>query len=257
MFYVNPSLGGRFILIVRLKWCFFNARLICIKYWSFLSSPSILTLLFITCVWLSGGSEGKEPTCSVGDPGSILVQKDPLKKEMEDHTSIFSVLKNPMNRGAWWTTVHGVAKSWTQLNDFHFHYDSLTPIWGGKYSDSPSRALSVPSLSLLSLGWVSHSWYFISLKVTSLQGENGAGICQVSWLWDCNWEIPPSVHLLPEKCVQIDANGGCKWSHQQDRGDLLFWCMMSQQQVSILSGSASKWFPALVSLQQDTGIPLV
>ena len=30
-----------------------------------------------------------------------------------------------MNGGAWWATVHGVAKSWAQLSDFtfifHFH----------------------------------------------------------------------------------------------------------------------------------------
>ena len=28
-----------------------------------------------------------------------------------------SCLENPMNRGAWWATVHGVAKSWTWLGD--------------------------------------------------------------------------------------------------------------------------------------------
>ena len=28
-----------------------------------------------------------------------------------------SCLENPMDRGAWWATVHGVAKGWTQLND--------------------------------------------------------------------------------------------------------------------------------------------
>ena len=36
-----------------------------------------------------------------------------------------SCLENPMDGGAWWATVHGVAKSWTQLSDFtftfHFH----------------------------------------------------------------------------------------------------------------------------------------
>ena len=26
-----------------------------------------------------------------------------------------------MDTGAWWATVHGVAKSQTQLSDFHFH----------------------------------------------------------------------------------------------------------------------------------------
>ena len=37
----------------------------------------------------------------------------------------YSCLGNPMDRGAWWATVHGVAKSQTQLSDFtftfHFH----------------------------------------------------------------------------------------------------------------------------------------
>ena len=33
----------------------------------------------------------------------------------------YACLENPMNRGAWWTTVHGVAKSWTLLSDQHTH----------------------------------------------------------------------------------------------------------------------------------------
>ena len=37
----------------------------------------------------------------------------------------YSCLENPMDRGAWWAAVHGVAKSRPQLNDFtvtfHFH----------------------------------------------------------------------------------------------------------------------------------------
>ena len=32
-----------------------------------------------------------------------------------------------MDGGAWWSTVHGVAKSWTQLSNYH----SLTP--AGKF----------------------------------------------------------------------------------------------------------------------------
>ena len=30
----------------------------------------------------------------------------------------YSCLENSMDRGAWWATVHGVAKSWTQVNDW-------------------------------------------------------------------------------------------------------------------------------------------
>ena len=37
----------------------------------------------------------------------------------------YSCLENPMDRGAWWAAVHGVAGSWTRLSDFtftfHFH----------------------------------------------------------------------------------------------------------------------------------------
>ena len=37
----------------------------------------------------------------------------------------YSGLGNPMDGGAWWAAVHGVAKSWTWLSDFtftfHFH----------------------------------------------------------------------------------------------------------------------------------------
>ena len=32
----------------------------------------------------------------------------------------YSCLENSMDGGAWWATVHGVAKSQTQLNDFTF-----------------------------------------------------------------------------------------------------------------------------------------
>ena len=37
----------------------------------------------------------------------------------------YSCLENPMDGGAWWAAVRGVAKSWTRLSDFtftfHFH----------------------------------------------------------------------------------------------------------------------------------------
>ena len=44
----------------------------------------------------------------------------------------YSCLENPMDRGAWWTTVHRVTKSWTQLKQLsahthtHTHTDILT-----------------------------------------------------------------------------------------------------------------------------------
>ena len=34
------------------------------------------------------------------------------------HPTQYSCLENPMDRGVWWATVHGVAKSWTRLSNF-------------------------------------------------------------------------------------------------------------------------------------------
>ena len=39
----------------------------------------------------------------------------------------YSCLENPMDGGAWWAAVHGIAKSQTRLNDvtFTFHFRAL------------------------------------------------------------------------------------------------------------------------------------
>ena len=44
--------------------------------------------------------------------------------------SQYSCLENPMDGGAWWAAVHGVAKSQTRLNDFTFTF-SLSCIGEG------------------------------------------------------------------------------------------------------------------------------
>ena len=40
--------------------------------------------------------------------------EDPLKGKGDGYPFQYSSLENTMNRGAWWATVHAVAKSWTQ-----------------------------------------------------------------------------------------------------------------------------------------------
>ena len=37
----------------------------------------------------------------------------------------YSCLENPMDGGAWWAAVHGVAKNRTRLSDFTFHFHAL------------------------------------------------------------------------------------------------------------------------------------
>ena len=45
-----------------------------------------------------------------------LGREDPLEEGMATHSSILG-LGNPMDRGAWQATVHGISKSQTQLSD--------------------------------------------------------------------------------------------------------------------------------------------
>ena len=40
----------------------------------------------------------------------FLSREDPLEKEMATHSLQYSCLENPMDRGAWQTTVHGVTR---------------------------------------------------------------------------------------------------------------------------------------------------
>ena len=57
-----------------------------------------------------GGSDGKESACNAGDLGSIPGSgRSP--GEGNGNPLQYSCLENGMDRGAWWATVHGVAKS--------------------------------------------------------------------------------------------------------------------------------------------------
>ena len=72
-----------------------------------------------------GGSVAKNPPANAGDAGLILGlgrspgggNGTPLQ---------YSFLENPMDRGAWQATAHGVTKSQTQLNT-HSEISKLRP----------------------------------------------------------------------------------------------------------------------------------
>ena len=64
------------------------------------------------CDRFPGGSDGKATSCNAGDLGSILGSgRSP--GEGNGNPLPYSCLENPMDGGAWWATVHGVAKSQT------------------------------------------------------------------------------------------------------------------------------------------------
>ena len=56
-----------------------------------------------------GGSDGKVSARNAGDPGLI---PEPGKSPGEGNSNPlqYSCLGNPIDRGTWWATVHGVAK---------------------------------------------------------------------------------------------------------------------------------------------------
>ena len=57
-----------------------------------------------------GGSDGKESSCNAGDLGSIPGWEDPLENGIATHSSTLD-WRIPMDRGAWWATIHGIAES--------------------------------------------------------------------------------------------------------------------------------------------------
>ena len=58
----------------------------------------------------------KNPPCHAGDLGLIPGSGRP-PGEGNGYPLQYSCLENSMDKGAWWTTIHRVAKSQTQLID--------------------------------------------------------------------------------------------------------------------------------------------
>ena len=88
------------------KFCFIEVYLI-----------SILKCIEVYLIWVvPDGSDGKESACSAEDLGS-MVGSGRSPREGNGYPLQYSCLGNSMDRGAWWATVHGVAKSQIQVSD--------------------------------------------------------------------------------------------------------------------------------------------
>ena len=66
---------------------------------------------------VSGGSNSKVSACKTGDLGSIP-GSGRFPGEGYGNPFQYYCLENSMDRGVWWATVHGVAKSQTGLSNF-------------------------------------------------------------------------------------------------------------------------------------------
>ena len=68
-----------------------------------------------------GGSVVKNPPANTGDMG-LIPGSGRSPGEGNGNPLQYLCLESPMDGGAWQATVHGVAKSRTQLSAFHFSY---------------------------------------------------------------------------------------------------------------------------------------
>ena len=72
--------------------------------------------MFLQKANFPGGSDGKASAYNAGDSG-LIPGSGRSPAEGNGCPLQYSCLKNPMDRGAWWATVQGVAKGWTQLSN--------------------------------------------------------------------------------------------------------------------------------------------
>ena len=86
---------------------------------SFYKDTPKLQLLLELLQGFPGGPSGKEPTCQYrrSKRCRLIPGFGRSPGEGNDNPLQYSCLGNPMDRGAWQATVHGVAKSWTIRSD--------------------------------------------------------------------------------------------------------------------------------------------
>ena len=122
----------------------------------------------------------------------------------------YSCLENPMDGGAWWTPVHGVAKSRTQLSDFPFtfHFHALEKEMA---THSSVLAWRIPGteepggLPSMGLHRVRHDWSNLAAAVvpsetagTQKNHQPGSWILSLPY-----WVIPETIPLLGPQFLQI------------------------------------------------------
>ena len=72
------------------------------------------------CLCLLRWHSGKQLLANAGDAREVgsIPGSGRSPGEGNGNSLQYSCLENSMDRGTWWTTVHGVAKSWTQAPVF-------------------------------------------------------------------------------------------------------------------------------------------
>ena len=152
----------------------------------------------------------------------------------------YSCLENPMDRGAWWPAVHGVAKSWTLLSDFtftfHFH------AWEKEMATHSSvLAWRIPGMGepggLPSMGWhrVGHDW-------SDLAAAGAGSRKDISMAY---WSSDKNTNSISENPKSITA---CFYQADSTKLALSWpWAGPSPAEAPCISG---RWFFQLVEIEE-------
>ena len=115
----KPALPFWTALVIKSHLCLHGAQTClpaCLVLWSNTEQGCFLHLIWRQQFCPLNFSELGFPGGNAGDLGSIP-RLGRSSGEGNGHPLQYSCLGNPMNRGAWWATVHGVTKSQTQLSN--------------------------------------------------------------------------------------------------------------------------------------------
>ena len=148
--------------------------------------------------------DGKASARNAGDPG-LIPWSGRSPGEGNGNPLQYSCLENSMDGGAWWATVHGVAKSWTQLSDFTFTFTLTEVSIRPKLQLLSGRARRQTQVTLgdvalfssrpLPISWIKSLSFLWFLKNSSLlfrQLFAPLMICLAvlkMWLEDCFWGV--------------------------------------------------------------------
>ena len=213
------------------------------------------------------GSEGKASACNVGDSGSI----PGLGRSSGEGSSTplqHSRLENPRDGGAWWVTVHGVAKSRTRLSDFTFTYGVTRPQGCGQAWRSLVESLAPPKASPWEkVRGVARLPFWIlrprcghgSLLETcgccpaGLGSEDGKGLWARTLSPDHRWAVRLLTFLCPRKvqlwdCApKMQRKIGVRWGQSPRQGgehsDLIYRELMTSGKVRQGGGARTPCLP--------------
>ena len=142
----------------------------------------------------------------------------------------YSCLGNPMDGGAWWAVVHGVAKSWTWLSNFTFtfHFHALEKEMATRSSVLACRipGMEEPGgLPSLGLHRVGHDW-------SDLAAATAVHICSILLFQF----VPPSLPPTSTPCLWWADKASDKYHINADMGVL-----RTEDRAAVMADREMSW----------------